>query len=513
MYSIKFHKCRHIYPHKIVRPLKKSFVDHKQHLYDFLHDLCKNGLTIDCFIADNPKRAFIKSCLNHSALFACEYCFAKGVQCSIKKIQEKPDLSKKVILEKIKKMEKLHDSESKNSVEVLKQVLVTLEKNNKEKTKKIIVWPSSTSNKELRTTENILEIIEKIEEEENEDNDDNDKLTRDDLKGVVGRSFLFDIDGFDFVNNVPPEYMHLSCLGVIKRLTELTFNVGLNRSRITKRKMSSTKTFNILMSKTKVVYEFSRRARDLDFSVFKAEEFRNLILFFFPHVLSCIEEAEKERELWLYLAFMMRSCVLPDSEFFNISPNIICMCCEKFYKLYEKLFGPSNCTYSIHVLCSHLLQLRQLGPLTETSVFKFESFYGEIRNSFVPGTPSPLKQILETVLLKRSICAHTCEKPIFLSNYDTPLQCNSLVYTYENDNYNIFKVIDEQAEDVVCKPQGKFDCQFKETPELCWSSVGVFQKGASSNEIVKVPHKSIAGKVLKVGEYLLTCPENVLKEK
>ena len=209
----------------------------------------------------------------------------------------------------------------------------------------------------------------------------------------------------------------------------------------------------------------------------------------------------------------MRSCTIPDSEYFNGSLNQISNSCTKFYKLYEKTFGVSNCSYSIHTLISHLLQLRQLGPLTETSAFVFESFYGEIRNSFYPGTPSIIKQILETIMLKRSLSGHVCEKSVYLSNYETARQNNSLVYTYVDGKYNIYKIIDEEEEEVICNPLGTFVCEFSETPELCWSSIGVFKKGAASNEIVRVPHKSIAGKVLKVGLYLITCPENVLKEK
>lgn len=513
VYSSKFKNCRYIYPHKIVRPLKKGYVDNKVQFRNFINDLTDNSTVIDLLIADNLKRANLKECLNHAALFPCEYCFAKGVKCAEKKSKfNNADQGKKLIKEKMKRIENKNDDENKQEMKILQDLLKEMEKNNNsDKCRKLTVWPSSTANKELRTKDNILEIVTLLDNQENDE--DSDPLTRDELKGVVGHSILLDIEYFDFVNNVPTEYMHLGCLGVVKRLTELTFNVGLNRPRITNRKLSSTKEFNFLMSLTKVIHEFSRRSRDLDFAVFKAEEYRNLVLFFFPHVLSCIEKDAKEKDVWLYLVFMMRSCTLPDSEYFNVNANQISIACQKFYKLFERLFGPINCTYSIHVLCCHLMQIRQLGPLTETSAFKFESFYGEIRNSFYPGTPSTLKQILQTVLLKRSLCAHTCEKPIYLSNYDTALECNSLVYTYENDEIKMFKIVDEIGEEIICNPQGTFVCEFNETPELSWSSVGVFKKGASSTEIINLTHQAIAGKVLKVGEYLITCPENVLKEK
>ena len=490
----------------MVRPLNKEYVNNQEQIKKFLSDLRENCIDLSAFIGDNPKRANLRNSLNHCALFACEYCFAKGARITAKKGKQ-VDGTKTMIIDKIKRIEK--EVKSDGTSKVLKDIIAELEGSTCKR--QITVWPSTTANQEARTKEKILDIVSLIEE--NQNSEDMDPLTKDDLKGIIGKSLLLDWDCFDFVIQLPTEYMHLVCLGVVKRLTELTFNVGINRTRITKRKLSSTKEFNSLMEKTKSVEEFSRRLRELDFAVYKAEEFRNLILFFVPHVLECLEPSAKERELWLYLCFMIRACVLPDNEFFNVNVQQITNACTKFYKLYEALFGQANCTYSIHVLCCHLLQIRQLGPLTESSAFKFESFYAEVRNSFTPGTPAPLKQIFETVLLKRSLSHHSCQKSTEISNYETSQQCNSLVYTYSDDNINIFKVIDIIDEEAICNPQGKFPCTFKNIPELSWSSVGVFKKGATSGEIINVPQNTIAGKVLKVGSYLMTCPDNVLKEK
>ena len=93
------------------------------------------------------------------------------------------------------------------------------------------------------------------------------------------------------------------------------------------------------------------------------------------------------------------------------------------------------------------------------------------------------------------------------------MQSDSLVYTYVNDNVNMFKVTDIIDEELICQPQGKFMADFSETPELNWASVGVFKKGAASTQTVKVKQDEIAGKVLRVGSYLITCPKNILQEK
>ena len=74
----------------------------------------------------------------------------------------------------------------------------------------------------------------------------------------------------------------------------------------------------------------------------------------------------------MYLAFMFRSGVLPSSEFLAIDISNITERCENFYRIYEALFGKSNCTYNLHMICGHFLEIRTHGPLTETSAFKFE---------------------------------------------------------------------------------------------------------------------------------------------
>ena len=368
-----------------------------------------------------------------------------------------------------------------------------------------ILWPSSTMDATNRSRNQILEIVNKIER--------NETLTLDESKGILGRLVLLDIPNFNIIYDAPAEYLHSSCLGVTKRLVELTFDCGSNRDRKTNRKLSSISRFNKLMIQIKVFKEFSRRARALDFAVFKGEEYRNLILFFFPLVLECIETNAKERNLWLYYVYMLRSCVLPSNEFGPISLSLVEECCAKFYILFEELFGVCNCSYNLHVFCSHLLEIRTHGPLTETSAFKFETFYGEVRRSFVTGTPSTLKQILKNIFLKRAISNHVCDNSIYISNYDTSMESNKLIYCYKNKEYLIYEISDINGHEITCRKVGKYPVFFDETPNITWSSVGVFRKGGVCSDTTVVLTKDICGKVLHVGKYIITCPINVLKEK
>ena len=263
----------------------------------------------------------------------------------------------------------------------------------------MITWPSSSAKAPPRTHDSLLSIYELLHDSSH--GGATSPLTTDQVKGVVSRSLLFDLENFDFVIDIPTEYMHSACLGLIKRMIECTFTCGENRTKHSKRKLSSPQAFNSLIQSVKVPREFSRRARTMDFSVLKAAEFRNIPIFFFPLVIQCIETSAKERKLWLLLTFMIRGCIIPEEEYVSVNTQDIEASSMEFYSLFENLFGAKNCSYNVHVISTHLLKMRTNGPLPNTSAFCFENFYGEVRNSFVPGTQSTLKQILQTVLIKK----------------------------------------------------------------------------------------------------------------
>lgn len=476
-----------------------------------MNDVLGNHLKLRALVADNPKRAFLKFCLQHSAIFACEYCFHPGSQCSIHTEEKNVDFIRKMAQQRnniIQQINNLDEASEGDQIKCLKEILENLEeaeKVAKSKKNSHIVWPSSTANGEPRTKEKVINIVERMEAGE--------ELTHSEKKGIKGRSLLLNIENFDMVIQVPCEYMHLVPLGVVKRLLELCFSVGENRSRITKRPLTSPDLFNELIKNVKMFREFSRRARKLDLAVLKAQELRNILLFFFPIITKCLEGHDKEIKVWELLAFMIRACILPEEEYQNVSVNSIKYCQKHFYQLYEQLYGAKNCTYSIHTLAAHLPKIRELGPLTETSAFSFESFYAELRKSFQPGTNSVVKQMFQNVLLKRILSKHVCRETIFLREKDTAMESNSLIYVFEDNTHVIYKIKSIDNDMLLCNQLGNHPIEFENTSMLNWASVGVYRKGGLSSEDVVVNKNRVAGKVMKVEKYLITCPNNILREK
>lgn len=513
--TTKFSGCRDIFPNRIIRPIHGK-IDTTKEMKIVLDDLKSTNCKLQKFVGDKPKRSDMKCTKCHGAYYPCEYCIGKGtlkLTSKVEKLMQNEEINYEQQVNEIRKqidiLSETQQSQARDSnITVLENLITSVQKTKVRKSTQI-VWPASTRHSQLRSLEEIREIATRIERGE--------KLSLDKSKGIQGTSIFLGEDNtdFNFIIDMPTEYMHLGCLGVVKRLTELTFNVGENRPRSTKRKLTPASKFNERIIGIKSPKELSRRIRELDFAVLKAQEFRNLSLFFFPIIVDSIETGAKERNLWLLLSYSLRGCTIPNNEFKKIDKDTINNCMEKFYVLFQNLFGEINCSYSIHVFCSHLMIIRGDNPLTENSAFPYESFYGEMRKCFVPGTVSCTKQILQNVFIKRALSKHNCENAITITAHDTALESNNMIYTFVNSSYQFYKVIDidNTKRQFVCHVQGKYDCTFNETKNLNWSKVGVFRKGGLLREKTIIDMNKVEGKVIQVHEYLITCPNNVLREK
>ena len=503
--------------------------DEQIQLQEVLQDINDNNVSLDCAVLDKPKRSTFLCLKGACAKYPCEYCESSAVLFDVNtksnsEIEKRYNINKRKLLQQLSRLEDNQENPSDDEEVInLRERLVNLEQEKMKdlkKGRKQLTWPSSTMFGRLRTLDNIREIANAIE-----DDPDIVKTDPDYCKGIKGKSLLLDQPFFNLIKDVAAEYMHLVCLGVVRRNLELTFKVGENRERLTKRKLSLPQTFNDKIKSIQLVREFGRRCRNMDLGVMKAAEMRNCILFFFPVIIDCIEdEFPNEKRIWLHLAFMIRACVLSNDEFHIVNVDDVKSASTKFYKLFEKSYGQKNCTYSIHVVGSHVLEVRGNRPLTFKSAFKFENFFSEMRNLFKPGTVSPLKQILQNCFVKRLLEFHCCEKTTFFNvekqpepgkKFNPPKECNSLVYTltesYEIEMFKIVKIIDHDH--FQCHVQGKFKLKLALTPEYNWSDVGVFKRGPISEECHVIERNDIRGKVIKVNGYLITCPNNVLHEQ
>lgn len=209
-----------------MRPNEKFKYNEQEDLQIVVDDLNGSEITIDTASMDNPKRSKLRMAKSSSGKCGCEYCEASAVQ-------YKDDTMKRSHL----------------------------------------TWPPNTMNGRPRTITGIRRIVQSIEDEDQD-------FPQSYYKGIKGRSVLLNQPNFDFIHDITTEYMHLVCLGIVKPLIEYTYKIGKNRPRITNRKKCDPSLFNDIIITIQVTREFSRRCRNLDTAVYKALEYRNVLIFF-----------------------------------------------------------------------------------------------------------------------------------------------------------------------------------------------------------------------------------------
>ncbi len=343
--SVRFINCRNIYTVCILQPARKR-LEKKDAivLKPFMDEYEESGLTMRYVIADAPKRASLQGLKSHAANAGCPYCHARKEQGH---------------------------------------------------------YPANTYNRRRRTDEEVRKRAQDIAAGLPGDDD-----------GVKCISLLAPIPDFDLITDVPAEAMHLVCLGVVRKMMKLMYKQVGVANKIRKYRAEfrpvSEEPLNEELRKHKGLSHFSRRPRDFDAAVYKAEEYRNLVLAYWPAVLSTCPLGT--REAWLRTVYCVRGFSLPNSLYNELREKTDFGTEElrKWYIEYEAAFNVVSCSHNTHVF-SHLDLVRELGPLSTTTARHYEDHYAYVKMNYKAGTISKGKQALESLLLIQG-SGHSCLK-------------------------------------------------------------------------------------------------------
>lgn len=173
------------------------------------------------------------------------------------------------------------------------------------------------------------------------------------------------------VSQVPFEYMHLVCLGVMKKL--LSAWVYGKYSRLSK---LSGRSIHIICTRLSNLKEycpsdFARRPRSLDIcSKYKATEFRQFLLYTGPVVMYGILD-ERLYKHFLFLHAAIR--VLVSNSLLRQHLSFAELALQKFVNRSESLYGPTFNTYNVHGLLHLTSDVRRFGCLDSFSAFPYEN--------------------------------------------------------------------------------------------------------------------------------------------
>uniref|UniRef100_A0A1Y1MKV3 DUF4218 domain-containing protein n=1 Tax=Photinus pyralis TaxID=7054 RepID=A0A1Y1MKV3_PHOPY len=251
--------------------------------------------------------------------------------------------------------------------------------------------------------------------------------------------------GVGMVSRVPLDYMHLVCLGVMKRLLQFWIKGRINL-RLKEVDLISATFVNMKRSITK---EFVRVPRSLlEIDHWKATEFRQFLLYSGP-VLLLKRLPAIYYEHFISLTVALRILIDPE----------LCVTLNKyadsllvwFVKYYGELYGHEFLSYNVHNLVHLAGDVIELGPLDTFSAFKYENYMQKIKQK-LKNSGNYLQQLVNRVHEENNLPAE----------YKVPKKYPIIVY-FKNDlqvinciKFNRFSISKSKYDNCVLLEDGTY---------------------------------------------------------
>jgi hypothetical protein len=199
------------------------------------------------------------------------------------------------------------------------------------------------------------------------------------------------------------DYMHLACLGVMRRLILYWKGpVGPLQVRLG-RKLICDLSSRLLHLSQFVPIEFARKPRSLDEVLrWKATEFREFMLYSGPVVLQDILSTDLyDHFVLLFVSMRILVSRQLSLQFCDYAHEII----VKFVSDAQVLYGNDILVYNVHCLLHLANDVKRLGCLEDFSAFVFENTLGQLKK-LVRKPQQPLQQIMRRLHEESSFDVH-----------------------------------------------------------------------------------------------------------
>ncbi len=358
------------------------------------------------------------------------------------------------------------------------------------------VFKSNSMGEPERTNDMIRSVAEQLERHEIADAD---------AHGVKKRSPLASIETLDLVRDLPAEKMHMCDLGIIRKIVKLSFKCVQVKAKQVPFVRATDEALNAELVKCSGVPNFARRTRPLDIANYKAEEFRNLAIVYWPVVGRNMPA--QVSNIWFLTCYIYRAMLLPDNWYRKLVRVVdVEELMHLWYTEFERVFGETNCSFYVHVF-HHMPHIRAHAPLTVTSAVAYESHYNILKKSYRAGTCSMGIQAMRNSLLA-NMYSHNCWHSRKISGRVTEKTDDSVCFV---DGVGVFKV--EEATDTHVTGRRMATADRNEVvPGLDFSSVLCFKcvAGADQGPCVTYPLSRILGKCVVVDDQASVVPWAVL---
>lgn len=193
------------------------------------------------------------------------------------------------------------------------------------------------------------------------------------------------------------DYMHLTCLGIMRKLIHLWIDKGplnIRLPSLATKKLSSS----LLSLRSSIPCEFSRKPRGLcDLNRFKATEFRQILIYTGPIVFKNVLNNDCYKH---FMALNIAMTILLSNNMDNYveyAHNLL----KYFVQNFEPLYGRHLMSFNVHGLIHISDDYKKFGSLDNIAAFPFENYLKQLKN-MVRKHDKPLQQIIKRLNEKNS---------------------------------------------------------------------------------------------------------------
>ena len=206
----------------------------------------------------------------------------------------------------------------------------------------------------------------------------------------------------DMISTFPLDYMHLICLGVMRKLMYLwikgPLEIRLGRHAV------NTLSATLIIFREQVPREFSRKPRSLAYlERWKATELRQFLLYTGMISLHGVVDDV------LYNNFMLLSVamyILLSPQFCHRYSDYAGELLKTFVKNFGDIYGKQNVSYNVHATVHLANEAKIHGPLDNISGFVFENYLGKLKK-LIRKPHAPLQQVVRRLSERRLVVKPT----------------------------------------------------------------------------------------------------------
>ena len=196
----------------------------------------------------------------------------------------------------------------------------------------------------------------------------------------------------DMIANFPLDYMHQTCLGVMKRMLNVWIR-GRRQNRFSAQQKEIVSARLILLQKH-IPNLFARKPRSLDeVDYWKASEFRQFLLYTGRIVLRGILKPDLYSH---FLILCIAICILASERLNSVLNGTAKQLIHTFLAKSSELYGSEFMVYNVHCLSHISSDASEFNCLDNCSAFPFENYLQYLKKK-IRSSRRPLVQIIKRI--------------------------------------------------------------------------------------------------------------------